>query len=204
MAPSPEKFSWSHTIPPLPRLEVGKRKGWPSFNERTHSPLFPRKSELWCRGTVPGRGQPSGAACSCPEVWEYNQEPGRGRLERESWLVLQNSFPGLRSEDGGEGVTVKVKKGGCCLLPSPMEEGMKHQKTMAFTGLSQQSGCPGSRPVSPLWAPAGDTAAPLRLRELTLPPFPQPWTQAWCWPRPSWLMLIPADSGSHPSTPSRA
>lgn len=54
---------------------------------------------------MPGRGEPSGAACSCWEVWEHSQELGGA-----SWPVLQNSFPGLSSEVRVEGVTVKITK----------------------------------------------------------------------------------------------
>ena len=40
---------------------------------------------------------------------------------------------------------------GTVSTPRPMKEGMKRQRKMAFLRLGQQSGCPGSRPVPPLW-----------------------------------------------------
>lgn len=62
-------------------------------------PLFPMKSELWYRGRVPGRREPSGAASSCPEVWEYSQELGWGRLVGRELA----SFAELIPRDGTEG-----------------------------------------------------------------------------------------------------
>lgn len=141
-----------------------RREGQGPASMKGHiGPLFPRKSELWRQGRVPGRGEPSGAACSCWEVREHNQEPGgrsRGR-GGGSWPVLQNAFPGLSSEDRVEGVIAKItKKVGAVSIPSLMEEGMKQHRKMAFLGLSQQCGCPGSRPVPPLW-PLQGTLPPL-------------------------------------------
>lgn len=74
--------------------------------------LFPRKPELWGQGRVPDRGEPSGATCSCREVWEYSQELGWGRVGGESRPVLQSSFPGLglRGEERMERVTMKTKE----------------------------------------------------------------------------------------------
>lgn len=88
-------------------------------------------------------------------------------------------------------MAVKTKeRWGAVSKPSPVKEGIEQQRknglfqSLSAVWVSWLQACPSSV------APAGGTAAPLRLRGLTAT-HPHHWTQAQCWPGLSWVLLVP-------------
>lgn len=65
--------------------------------------------------------------------------------------AFRGSLPRLWGEDRVEGRLKTKERWRTVSTPRPPKGGMKWQKEIAFLHLSQQSGCPGSRPVSLLW-----------------------------------------------------
>lgn len=123
--------------------ELEKKGGGGPVSMAGHiGPMFPR-----CQGRVPGRGQRWGCSLFLPGG--VGVQPGEGMFVGwGEWTGFTGLFPGLRTVR----VAVKTKERQSTIsTPSPVKEGIEPQrKKMAFFCLSQQSGCPGSRPVPPL------------------------------------------------------